>query len=210
MQGLRRALVAIAAGLALADASIVALALPPILTEMDTTISGVAAIIGVYALVLALSIWPAARLRVGPWGFALFALASLGCGLAGSLELLLVFRALQAIGGAGAPLAAFAILDAGDSRSGRNLWLAAGLVGTAAGPAIGGVLTEVFDWRAIFILQAPIAVAAGVASLRPEVAEPGSRAGRPRRPGRTPPSRSGRWRRSRSRRPRSRPCSSCS
>ena len=40
---------------------------------MDTTITGVAAIIGVYALVLALSIWPAARVRVGPWGFVLFA-----------------------------------------------------------------------------------------------------------------------------------------
>ena len=89
MEGLRRALVAVAAGLALADASIVALALPPILVEMDTTITGVAAIIGVYALVLALSIWPAAHVRVGPWGFALFALASLGCGVAGSLEVLL-------------------------------------------------------------------------------------------------------------------------
>ena len=70
MEGLRRALVAVAAGLALADASIVALALPPILVEMDTTITGVAAVIGVYALVLALSIWPAAHVRVGPWGFA--------------------------------------------------------------------------------------------------------------------------------------------
>ena len=47
MEALRRALVAVAAGLALADASIVALALPPILIEMDTTITGVAAIIGV-------------------------------------------------------------------------------------------------------------------------------------------------------------------
>src|SRR3954468_15387926 len=138
MEGLRRALVAIAAGLALADASIVALALPPILTEMDTTISGVAAVIGVYALVLALAIWPAARVRSGPWGFALFAAVSLGCGLAGSLPVLLAFRALQAIGGAAALLASFAILDAGTSRTGRRLWLAAGLVGTAAGPAIGG------------------------------------------------------------------------
>src|ERR1700709_956783 len=100
MGGSRRALVAVAAGLALADASIVALALPPILTEMHTTISGVAAIIRVYALVPAAAIWPASRLRVGPWGFALFALGSLGCGVAGSLPLLLFFRALSAVGGA--------------------------------------------------------------------------------------------------------------
>ena len=166
MKALRRALVAVAAGLALADASIVALALPPILTEMDTTITGVAAVIGVYALVLAVSIWPAAHVRVGPWGFALFALASLGCGVAGSLEVLLGFRALQAVGGAAALIAAFSVLDAGASRSGRRLWLGAALVGTAAGPAIGGVLTELFDWRAIFVVQAPIALAAALACVR--------------------------------------------
>src|ERR1044071_5894861 len=77
MGGNRRALVAVAAGLALADASIVALELPSILAEMHTTISGVAAIIGVYALVLALAIWPASRVRVGPWGFVIFAVGSL-------------------------------------------------------------------------------------------------------------------------------------
>lgn len=166
MAGLRRALVALAAALALADASIVALALPPILSEMDTTITGVAAVVGVYALVLALGILPTARLdpgRAGFWGLVLFALASLGCGFAGSLELLLVFRALQAVGGAAALLAAFAVLDAGASRPGRRLWLGAALIGTAAGPAIGGALTEAFDWRAIFIVQAPLALAAAFA-----------------------------------------------
>jgi hypothetical protein len=166
MDALRRALVAVAAGLALADASIVALALPPILTEMDTTITGVAAVIGVYALVLAVSIWPASRVRVGPWGFALFALASLGCGVAGSLEVLLLFRALQAVGGAAALIAAFEVLDAGASASGRRLWIGAALIGTAAGPAIGGALTEAFDWRSIFIIQAPIALAAALACVR--------------------------------------------
>ena len=86
--------------------------------------------------------------------------------LAGSLGVLLVFRALQAAGGAAALLAAFHVLDAGESRSGRRLWLGAALVGTAAGPAIGGALTEVFDWRAIFFVQAPIAAAAALACLR--------------------------------------------
>ena len=170
MGGTRRVLVAVAAGLALADASIVALALPPILAEMHTTITGVAAVIGVYALVLAVAIWPASRVRVGPWGFVLFAVGSLGCGVAGSLEVLLAFRAVQAVGGAAALIAAFALLDAGESPVGRRLWLGAALVGTAAGPAIGGALTEAFDWRAIFIVQAPIALAAAAASLRREAA----------------------------------------
>jgi MFS family permease len=169
----RRALVAAAAALALADASIVALALPPILVDFDTTITGVAAIVGVYALALAVAILPARRLRPGPAGMFVFAAGSVGCALAPSLGVLLAFRALQAAGAAAALLSAYAELGAGGS--GRRWWLGAALVGTAAGPALGGVLTELLDWRAIFAVQAPIAVAAGFASLRPEVAEPASR-----------------------------------
>src|SRR3954468_2984621 len=100
MEGLRRALVAVAAGLALADASIVALALPPLLDELDTTITGVAAVIGVYTAVLALGISPAAALarrfgpgHVGALGLLLFAAASIGCALSDSLTALLIFRA---------------------------------------------------------------------------------------------------------------------
>src|SRR5690349_12215734 len=112
-----RVLVAAAAALALADASIVALALPPILAEMHTTVTGVAAIVGVYALVLAAAILPAERLvrmygpsRVGAVGLAVFAAASVGCAAAPSLPPLLVFRGVQAAGGAAGLLAAFDIL----------------------------------------------------------------------------------------------------
>ncbi|HWT24967.1 MAG TPA: hypothetical protein VN213_15805, partial [Solirubrobacteraceae bacterium] len=58
-----RVLIAIAASLALADASIVTLALPPILDELDTTVEGVAAVIGVYTAVLAVALPPAAVLQ---------------------------------------------------------------------------------------------------------------------------------------------------
>jgi hypothetical protein len=178
----RLILVAVAAGLALADASIVALALPPILDELDTTVSGVAAVIGVYTLVLALGIWPAAWLarRVGPGhvgaaGLVLFAAASIGCAVSNDLTLLLVFRALQAIGGAGGLLAAFDLVQAGgpDGTLGRRLWVAAAVFGSAAGPALGGVMTDLLDWRAIFVAQAPIALAAAAAcwSLRMPAAE---------------------------------------
>src|SRR5262245_61785366 len=98
MSGLRRALVAIAAALALADASIVALALPPILVEFDTSISGVAAIVGVYALVLTLALL--APLPRGRWGLIAFAAGSVGCAVAPSLAVLLVFRGVQAVGAA--------------------------------------------------------------------------------------------------------------
>ena len=107
---------------------------------------------------------PAARLirRRAPAGLARCSrVASLGLRRSRARSaLLLVFRALQAAGGAAALLAAFEMLDAGESRTGRRLWLGAALAGTAAGPAIGGALTEAFDWRAIFFVQARAAVAA--------------------------------------------------
>jgi MFS family permease len=162
----RRALIATASGLALADAAVVTLALPPILLELDTSVEGVAAVIGVYTAVLALGLPLSAALHgrtTGAAGALLFAAASVGCASADSLELLLVMRALQALGGAALLAAAFDALDGGGA--GRRLWVGAAVAGTAAGPALGGVLTELFDWRAIFIAQAPIALAAAPALL---------------------------------------------
>ena len=72
-------------------------------------------------------------------------------------RLLLVFRAVQGVGAAAALLTAFEVLHAERS---RRLWIGASLIGTAAGPALGGVLTELFDWRAIFAVQVPLALAA--------------------------------------------------
>ena len=77
---------------------------------------------------------------------------------------LLLFRALQAAGGAAALLAAFQVLDAGESRRGRRLWLGAALVGhRRRARRSAALLTEVFDWRAIFFVQAPLAAAAALA-----------------------------------------------
>src|SRR4051812_50228302 len=107
-----RALVAIAAALALADASIVALALPPILAEMHTTVTGVAAIVGVYAFVLAAAILPAERLvrRYGPsaaggGGLLGFAGAAGGGAGAGSPGALVGFWGVPGGGGGAGPVA---------------------------------------------------------------------------------------------------------
>ena len=157
-----------AVGLALADASIVTLALPPIIAELDASVEGAAAVLGVYTLVMAVALLPAAALRrrvgdrvLGAGGAALFAAASLGAGLVGSMDALLVLRGVQAIGGAALLVAGFALLDA--AGAGRRLWSAAAIFGFAAGPALGGALTQAFEWRAIFLVQAPLAAAAAVA-----------------------------------------------
>jgi MFS family permease len=184
---LRSVLLAVAAGLALADASIVTLALPELLTELDTTIEGVGAVIGVYTLVLCAALIPAWRLAqgigyrgVGVAGFALFAAASVGCAQADTFAMLLVGRAMQAIGGAGGLVAAFELLHAGE-RPQRGLWLGAAVLSAALGPALGGALTQAFDWRAIFVVQVPLAlVGVAVCALTPAVARQPVRAGRAR------------------------------
>ena len=132
------------------------------------------------------------------------AVASLACALAGDLTALLVARAGQALGGAGGLIAVFAILGGGEG-PGRRLWAGAAVFGTAIGPALGGALTEVFSWQAIFVFQAPIAALAAVAVLV------GPAAGAPRDPRVAAAVRAGARRsRSRSCRPRSARSSSSS
>jgi len=178
-----RVLIAIGVGLALADASVVTLALPPMLVDLDTTVEGVAAVIGVYTLVLAVALPGAAWLQgrvskrtLGVAGFGLFAVAGALCATPDAIGSMLAFRVIQAIGGAGALVAGFAFLR------GDRLWTAAAVFGTAVGPALGGALTQAFDWRAIFIAQVPLALAAAAACLvarreRAVAAADGSEAG---------------------------------
>jgi MFS family permease len=178
----RRVFIALAAGIALADASIVTLGLPSILVELNATVEGVALVLGVYTAVLAIALIPAAWLcrrygdaHVGAAGFALFCAASLGCGASNSLGLLLALRGVQALGGAGGLVAAFALLDGGRPGPGRRMWVAASVFGIAIGPALGGALTQAFSWRAIFLAQAPIVLPGLLVALqvaRTEVAQP--------------------------------------
>ncbi|MEA2478866.1 MAG: hypothetical protein QOJ07_788, partial [Thermoleophilaceae bacterium] len=99
---------------------------------------------------------------VGMLGWSVFALTAIGCAVAKDLTLLLVLRAVQATGAAAGLVTAFAVLrEPGEGGRGPGrLWTAASVFGTAAGPALGGVLTEALDWRAIFFVQVPFGVVA--------------------------------------------------
>jgi MFS family permease len=158
--------VRLAVGLAFADASIVVLALPEIVAWLHTSISHVPWVITAYNLALILAaaaVIPFARrldaTRALIAGLALFGVASIGCGVANSMSALVPLRCVQGVGG-GLLLCASLPMLAGTARPGDsplNGWSAAAAIGIAVGPAAGGILTQIFDWRAIFLAQAPVA-----------------------------------------------------
>ncbi len=188
---------AIAVGLVLADSSIVVLALPQIYRELGTSVAGVTWVLISFNLAMALAAVPAAHLarRIGPGraaavGLAVFAGASLACGLSAELNTLIAARCVQALGGALAVTAVLELLPSELARSERHdlapasgarvgsgasavgserravaIWAAAGATGAALGPALGGVLTELVSWQSIFLIQTPLAIAAGVPVL---------------------------------------------
>jgi len=175
-------------GMVLADSSVVILALPDILDRFNVAISDVAWVLTLFNLVLAVAAVPAAYLsrRRAPGmvctaGLVVFALASLGCALAPDFAWLLGGRALQAVGGAAAVCAALELLSERMHPSHRAVaaWAAAGGIGAAAGPAIGGALTEAISWEAIFFVQVPLALAALVFVPRSGPAPAPRPAGRP-------------------------------
>jgi MFS family permease len=163
---MRSALLGVGIGLALADSSIVTLALPDILREFDVGIASVSWTLTSYNLAFCLLAVPAAyAARQAPRGaFAagavVFALASLACGLAPSFDFLVGARAVQAAGGVLVVTAALDLLSetTGSDARAAQIWVAAGVVGAALGPAVGGVLTQAFGWSSIFLVQVPVAL----------------------------------------------------
>ena len=160
-------LLALAAGMVLADSSVVTLALPAILREFDAGVAAVAWVLIAFNLALAFAALPAWRLARGRAhaafvaGSVAFAVASLGCAAAPSLGVLIAARAGQGVVGAVVVAAALELLLRAVPRvRAVGLWAAAGVLGGAVGPALGGVLTEAFSWEAMFALQAPVALVA--------------------------------------------------
>jgi MFS family permease len=104
-------------------------------------------------------------------GLTVFTLASLVCGLAPSFGVLLAGRSLQGAGAAFALVGAVPVLAGirGSDEHAIRVWGTAGTIGVAIGPALGGFLTQLFSWRSIFLVQAPLAALAMVALMHPRV-----------------------------------------
>ena len=183
---MRRALLVVGVGLALADSSIVTLALPEILGQFDVAITSVSWVLTSFNLVLAVVAVPAAYVsRRRPResyaaGLLVFGTASLVCGLAPSFEVLVGARCIQAIGAALLVTSALDLLSQRDGdEHALRVWVVAGVFGAALGPAAGGILTQLLGWESIFLAQVPVALLLLVALRGAETRSIATPAGRP-------------------------------
>ena len=161
----------LASSLAFVDGSVVNVALPAIGRALAADSAALQWCINAYLLPLSamLLLGGAAgdrfgRRRVLMLGTAGFALASLGCALAPSLAELLIARFCQGVAAAMLMPNSLAILGQSftGARAGRaiGIWAAASSIASAIGPVLGGWFIDLGSWRAIFLINVPIAVAA--------------------------------------------------
>ncbi|HEU4348627.1 MAG TPA: DHA2 family efflux MFS transporter permease subunit [Actinoplanes sp.] len=155
--------------LAFIDSTVVNIALPAIARDLDADAAALQWTVNGYSLSLASLILLGGALsdrygrkRVFMVGVGWFAAASLLCGIAPSVELLIAARVLQGIGGALLTPGALAILEASfvpaDRSRAIGAWSGLGGIGGALGPFLGGWLVEVANWRLIFLINVPLAV----------------------------------------------------
>jgi EmrB/QacA subfamily drug resistance transporter len=172
-------LVAICLGafILLVDVTIVNVALPRMADDLNASFSSLQWVIDVYALALAALLMAAGSLadlfghrRLYVAGLTVFALASLACALSPNAAALITARAVQGVGGAAMFATSAALVSA--TYAGRDRGVAFGVWGAvngaaaAAGPIVGGLLTQGFGWQAIFLVNLPIAVAAVALTLK--------------------------------------------
>src|SRR4030081_3351925 len=154
------------------DNTIVNVALPSIRLELNATSAGLQWTLDAYTLVLASLLMLSGstgdrigRRRTFQTGLVLFTLGSLLCSLAPSLGWLVVFRMLQAVGGAMLNPVAMSIITNTFTRPAeraRAIGVWGGVFGLsmAMGPVIGGALVDSVGWRGVFWVNIPVGIAA--------------------------------------------------
>ena len=154
-------------GLSFIDGSAVNLTLPVIQQALGGGVEAAQWIMNGYMLFLSALVLAGGaaadrygRKRVFIVGVALFLAASIACGLAPSLAVLIAARALQGIGAALLTPASLALLGAAFDAKSRGqavgVWAGASGLTSALGPVLGGWLTQAVSWRAVFFINLPV------------------------------------------------------
>ncbi|MCB2356090.1 MFS transporter [Clostridium estertheticum] len=153
--------------MALLDTTIVNITLPKMTEYFNTTMAHISWVVNAYNLAFAAIVLTASRLsdqfgrkKLFITGVFLFTISSLLCGISNSLEVLILFRALQGLSAAfvvtiAMPLSA-EIFPPEKRRTIMALWGAFAGLAAASGPSIGGIVTQFFNWRYIFFINVPI------------------------------------------------------
>jgi EmrB/QacA subfamily drug resistance transporter len=159
------------------DGSIVNISLPAISRYFNITLTTVEWVVLSYLIIISSLLLTFGRLgdlyghkKIYIIGFAIFTAGSLLCALSSSIILLVLFRALQAIG-AGMLMSmgpAIITINAPAKKRGRYLGIIGISVSVAlsAGPVLGGFLTSVFGWQSIFLINIPIGIFAFIWAIR--------------------------------------------
>ena len=159
------------------DGTVVNVALPALQADLHATITDVQWVIEAYALFLGGLILVGGSLgdqfgrkRMFLAGVTLFTIASIACGLAASVRMLIVARGVQGTGAAFLVPGSLAIISAtfaGPDR-GRAIgtWSGFSAITAAIGPILGGWLIEHVSWRAVFFLNVPLAAVVVILSTR--------------------------------------------
>ncbi|HET9423173.1 MAG TPA: MFS transporter [Nocardioides sp.] len=184
-------LVAVCAGtfMLLVDVTIVTVALPEMAGGLDASLSDLQWVLSAYALVLAALVLTSGSIadRVGRravylGGLVGFGAASLACGVSANVGMLIAARGVQGLAAAAMFATTLALIstsyDGRDRGFAFGVWAAVNGAAAAAGPLLGGLLTDSLGWRWIFLVNLPVCVVA-VALTLAVVSE--SRDPRPRR-----------------------------
>ncbi len=161
----------------LVDSTIVSIANPAILRDLDTDITSVIWVTSAYLLAYAVPLLITGRLgdRFGPKrvylvGLVVFTLASLWCGLSGDITMLIAARAVQGLGAALMTPQTMAVITRifPPTQRGRamGLWGAVAGIATLVGPILGGILVDSLGWEWIFFVNVPVGIVAFVLAWR--------------------------------------------
>lgn len=159
------------------DGSIVNVALPSLVTALDTQFATVQWVVLAYLLTLATVILSMGRLGdmlgkkpVYTTGFVIFTLGSVLCGLSNTVYALITFRVLQALGASMLMALGTAIITETFPPSERGMALGVSgtlvSVGIVLGPTLGGLILEAFSWHWIFFVNLPVGVIGTLMVLR--------------------------------------------